>query len=336
MFRPTKIRQYVAFMQERGFDAAAVLEGSGIDAARLPTPACLVDVPQVESVVANMIRLSGHQGIGLEVGAATELSDFGIVGHAMMTSKTARDAVNLWIRYSNALVGLLVTMSLDESDDASWSLSLSQIRPLGFLFNFAVEELLVMAVSMGGALTRTTITPVALELSYPAPSHQAEYERFLHCAPRFNCQQTRIRFDAPSLSVELKGSDEEFNAICLQHCNQILRQIASDSPLTSRVRSLLLNRMRGIPSADELAGQLGMSGRSLRRQLQTEGQTYTQLVHRFRVDLAREYLGHSQLSAKETAYLLGFKDTNAFRRAFKLWTGQTIHEFRENGGSGQT
>lgn len=330
MFRPTKIRQYVAFMQQRGYCAADVLEGSGIDAARLRTPAYLVDVPQYESVVANMIRLSGNQGIGLEVGAATELSDFGIVGHAMMTSRTARDAVNLWIRYSNALVGMLVTMHLEESESGSWSLSLSQIRPMGFLFNFAVEELLVMAVSMGGALTRTAIRPVVLELSYPAPSHQAQYERVLHCAPRFNCRQTRIRFEAPSLSVELKGSDEEFNAICLQHCNQMLRQIVSDSPLASRVRSLLLSRMRGIPSVDELAEQLGMSGRSLRRQLRLEGQSYKDLVHRFRVDLAREYLGHSHLTAKETAYLLGFKDTNAFRRAFKLWTGQTIHEFREN------
>jgi AraC-like DNA-binding protein len=63
--------------------------------------------------------------------------------------------------------------------------------------------------------------------------------------------------------------------------------------------------------------------------LHEEGHSFKTLLNEFRVDLAKEYLGTSRMTAKETAYLLGFKDSNAFRRAFKSWTGKTIHEFRE-------
>jgi hypothetical protein len=73
--------------------------------AQLKNPSCLVDFEQHQAVVANMMRLTGNQGIGLDVGRESELTDFGIVGHAMMSSKTARDALGLWLRYSNALVG---------------------------------------------------------------------------------------------------------------------------------------------------------------------------------------------------------------------------------------
>ena len=71
-----------------------------------------------------------------------------------------------------------------------------------------------------------------------------------------------------------------------------------------------------------------MSARTLRRHLQEEGASYQKLVGEFRADLAQEYLRSSSISTKEVAFLLGYNDTNAFRRAFKEWTGTTVQEYR--------
>lgn len=329
MFRPVKIRHYVAFMEARGHAAPEVLAGSGLDAEQLQNPACLVDLHQYQAVVANMIRLSGNQGIGFEIGAEAEIADFGIVGHGMMSSRTARDALALWMRYSNSLVGTLLTLELHEHGKGAWSLRIAELRPMGFVYNFVVEEILMIARTIGAALTKKPFIPAAVELSYPAPAHQALYAQQLLCEAHFNCRQTRIRFDEAHLDLPVRGFDEEFNLICLQHCKQIMRQISADSPLASRIRNLLLAKGAGIPGLSAIARELGTSDRTLRRQLQEEGISYKALVNELRKDLAREYLKTSRLTAKETAYLLGFKDTNAFRRAFKVWTGQTIHEFRE-------
>lgn len=327
MFRPIKIRQYVNYMAVRGHAPAAVLEGSGIPVDQLTSPSYLVEFTQYQTVVKNLIRLTGNQAIGFDIGRASELTDLGIVGHAMMSAKTARQALELWIGFSNSLVGMMSSLRLDEEPRGGWSLTITDKLPMGFTYNFAVEEILMIATRLGEALTKEPFMPTSLELSYPAPSHHDLYEKYLGCRPHFNNRRSRVVFSAPQLDVRVRGYDEEFNAICLQHCKQIMRQITSDSPVASRVRSLLLAKAHGIPHVDELAAELNMSSRTLRRHLQEEGMTYKGLVHTLRLDLAQQYLKISRLTVKETAFLLGFKDVNAFRRAFKVWTGHTIHEY---------
>lgn len=334
MFRPVKIKQYAAFMESRGFDQEALFAGTGVDASQLSAPAYLIDFPQYRAVVANMIQLTANQGIGLEVGAESQLTDFGVVGHAMMSSRTARDALELWIRYSNSLVGLLMTLRLDEPPGGPWSLRVEETRPMGFLYNFGVEELLMIALRMGSALTGKQVLPAMVELTYPEPKHHARYAELLRCTLRFNSSQTRMTFEGISLTQSVTSYDEEFNAICVQYCGRILRQVERDSPLIARIRGLLLRKGQEFPSLDQLASDLAMSARSLRRHLQLEGYTYQRLINEFRLDLSKEYLGVSRMTAKQTCYLLGFRDITAFRRAFKAWTGKTVHEFQEESGAG--
>jgi len=52
------------------------------------------------------------------------------------------------------------------------------------------------------------------------------------------------------------------------------------------------------------------------------------------LNCANEYLGSGEFQPKEIGYLLGFKDPDAFRRAFKSWTGQTVSEYRSKAGLG--
>jgi AraC-like DNA-binding protein len=66
--------------------------------------------------------------------------------------------------------------------------------------------------------------------------------------------------------------------------------------------------------------------------LQDEGTSFQRVLDEFRTDLAREYLGAGMMPAKEVAYLLGFSQVDAFRRAFKAWTGQTVGHFQSAGG----
>lgn len=45
--------------------------------------------------------------------------------------------------------------------------------------------------------------------------------------------------------------------------------------------------------------------------------------------LTKNYLLNTQLSSEDIAYLLGYQDLNSFFRAFSLWTGQTLTEFKQ-------
>jgi AraC-like DNA-binding protein len=83
------------------------------------------------------------------------------------------------------------------------------------------------------------------------------------------------------------------------------------------------------PSLEVSAQHLGLSTRTLRRNLENEGTSYQALMNNFRLDLAREYLKSEHLTPKEIGYLVGFKNISAFRRAFKAWTGKTVQQFRD-------
>lgn len=334
MFQPVKVRQYLAFMKAKGYSAEAVLRNSNVDPAKLADSTYLMSVEQAKVIVGNMITLTGDQGIGLEIGKATEPMDLGIVGYAIMSAESGREALRYWINYSNALVGTLAEIELEEHASDDWSLIFTQSIPLGFVYNFCVEELMAMSVRLSSILTATTSSLKQLELSYPAPAHQQLYEQFFKGPVKFNSKITRLRFSSPDLNLALRSNDKNFNQICARQCELLAREVGALSPIESRIRDILLRSRGRIPSIQVISQEMRMSARTLRRHLQDEGTSYQKLVGAFRTDLAKEYLSSVSISTKEVAFLLGYDDTNAFRRAFKEWTGKTIKEFRAQRSNG--
>jgi AraC-like DNA-binding protein len=71
-----------------------------------------------------------------------------------------------------------------------------------------------------------------------------------------------------------------------------------------------------------------MTSRTLRRKLETEGTSYTDLLDNVRHALAMDFLNTSVLSTDDIAAALGFSDSASFRRAFKRWTGKSPSAFR--------
>ena len=71
----------------------------------------------------------------------------------------------------------------------------------------------------------------------------------------------------------------------------------------------------------EIARELHLSSRTLQRRLQEAGYSFQQVLEEARHQLARHYLTSSLLDLNETAYLLGYEDSNSFVRAFRSWEG---------------
>lgn len=329
MLRPARIRHYLSVMQLHGFDAQTVLTGSGIESGRLDEPSYLIGLEQYRSVIGNILRLTGNQGIVFELGGRSEIADLGIVGYAMISSPTVRQALELWMRYSRSLVGTCWGVRLLEQGPDSVCVEVVEELPTAGGLAFCVEEFVTMTQKIGGALAGETPALQRVALPYPAPEHVALYESIFACPVQFSAPRMQIVIPRRWVDKPLRTSDREFNEICLQHCSQIMRQIAQENPLLSRLRLLLLRSPSLTPSLEQAADKLGLSARTLRRQLHEQGHSYHKLVTDFRTELACEYLRSSTLTAKEIGYQLGFISSNAFRRAFKSWTGQTIRDYRQ-------
>lgn len=327
MLKPIRVSQYVSAMRGRGVDPYQLLADTGLDLQTIEDSDALIENSQCQTVVANLLRLTGDPSIGFEMGRHSRLSDCGLAALAMRSSRTLRDAIDFSLNY-DALIGRFVHLSLREHADKRWTIVFSEADVSGAIYRFYVEETLVVGMKDGGVLAGQPLRFSEVRLSYAEPPHANIYRETFNCPVHFNAAQTSITVCSPQLDTPLPHTDEELNSILGGYCARVGRRAVGADTMAGRVRRILLQRQGKLPTPEQVAEQLGMSARSLRRSLSEEGTSYQSLADQFRLEAALDYLRAADLTPKEIGYLLGFRDTNAFRRAFKTWSGKTIQEYR--------
>lgn len=93
--------------------------------------------------------------------------------------------------------------------------------------------------------------------------------------------------------------------------------------------AVLLEQMigHGKPSIDRLAFAAGTSRRSLQRQLDREGQSFSKILETVRREEAERRMDLGE-PISTIAHALGYADPASFTRGMKRWTGQTPMAFR--------
>jgi AraC-like DNA-binding protein len=85
----------------------------------------------------------------------------------------------------------------------------------------------------------------------------------------------------------------------------------------------------GAPKIEHAAEAAGMSVRSLQRDLKVSGLTYHKIIDNCRFDAAKEMLEQGDISTKEVARQVGYKNLPHFSRAFYRLAGITPTEYKK-------
>lgn len=110
-----------------------------------------------------------------------------------------------------------------------------------------------------------------------------------------------------------------------------LSMMETDDTYAARVRSALMELLPGGEgTADDVAKKLGYSRRTIQRRLQEEGTNFQKQLNHTRELLAKTYLANTDMTTEDIAFLLGYRETGSFLRAFAIWTGQTTKEYRHS------
>ncbi|WP_158592308.1 AraC family transcriptional regulator [Noviherbaspirillum sedimenti] len=322
------IRDYVNVMVKRGFMQDVVLADSDIDFSKLDDPYYLVNSSQYRTVATNIIKLTGDGGIGFDMAKLHDLHAFGAFGHAASTSKTVRDVHNLWVRYGATLVGTMGRLEVRSENSHYVLLAIVSPDPLDPLFQFCSEEILGLVYQWGDPLVGESAPVLEITLSYSAPEHKQRYSEMFSCPIRFAAEQTTVKVARDWFDSRVPTRDVEFNAICLQYCENIQNRIVNTKPIIFELRSIFSQYDKyPLPTFEEVARLLNLTPRTLRRRLHDEHTSYRAQVDEYRAEQAKKYLSYGSITPKEIAFLLGFNDQSAFRNAFKAWTGLTVREF---------
>ena len=87
------------------------------------------------------------------------------------------------------------------------------------------------------------------------------------------------------------------------------------------MRTKLFRDAGGFPTLPDVAAELDVHPRTLRRQLAEEGTSFRALLNETRSTIAVDLLCSVGLTVEEVSKRLGYTDTSTFRHAFKRWYG---------------
>lgn len=110
-----------------------------------------------------------------------------------------------------------------------------------------------------------------------------------------------------------------------------LSEIDIDDSISARVLSVLAELLPGGSfSIDDVAEKLGITKRTLQRKLSQEGTTFQKQLNNTREVMALHYVKNTDMNTNDIAYLLGYAEINSFLRAFTVWTGKNLTEFKKS------
>lgn len=319
-----------ALCRSYGVDAAQVLRDAGLPTSIEREPDRRVPVMAVNLAFELAAAACGRDDFGLRLSELRGFSNLGPI------SLIARDEPTVGAAFA------AIEAYLPLHNDA---LAVSRER-------FGEIVVLRSSLLVPGARAQVTDIAVAMQhrilaqfagpgwrseevcLSRSAPADPSRFRQVLGPRIRFNAD-----FDGIVVRAELFDRPNPMAEAGLRsYATQVLRvtepgQLGSMADKVRRVLSLLLSS--GRCTAAYVASQIGISRRTLTRQLETEGTRFLALLDEARDEVAQRQLDARVRSLAEIADLLGFSSPAAFSTWFRRQHGVPPREWRRGSIGGK-
>lgn len=286
-----------------------------------------VDLDEFARLIEAAVIQTGDPAFGLHWGERAPFTNFGIVAVVAQSAPDARSALMGLTRFQGLLFQGRPIAAFDVRGrtatlryEVDW-LPPAARKPWAEFVAAGTSGLMRQLFGRNVATLSTTFT-------HAAPAYLKEYRRVLGHAVLFDRDVCSIEFEAAELDRSLPQFNERLNEAANFEARRALALIEGTDRCSAQVYDQLAAQSPVVPSMDEIAKKLGMSGRTLRRRLKQEGKAFPTLVAQVLRDRALQLLSDPKASVKEVAYQLGFATPNAFHRAFKRWTGGSPSEVR--------
>jgi AraC-like DNA-binding protein len=319
------LRPVISGLETVGYDPVPFLRTQGVDSETLLDHDATVPMSACVGLLADAVRTTGDDNLGLHIAELAELGSFDVHFYAMVSSPTLGAAFERVCRYQR-LIHETSQVQLETSEGRavlSHRLAGDMAAP-----RQTAELLLASWVRAGRIATRTNWSPAEVRFAHPTPRDSRDHERFFAAPLRFATGENALVLPAALLDLPCHRNDPSLLSLLDRYAADRLSG-AQAATFADRARATLAEELQaGHVTAYRLAARLKVSVRTLHRSLAAERTSYRQLLDKLRLEIAERHLLDDRLSIAEVAFLLGFSELSAFHRAFKRWTGQTPMSFR--------
>jgi|GEM_PF-3033074 len=320
------IRHLLAVCSEQGITTEQLLEGTSLLTNDVNVPGLYITHAQQMQILINAARLAPEPDIGLRMGEKYRAQDQGIYGLVVLTSVNFHQAMKTANHFA-VLAGGYTDSELTITDD-EYRIRATESYAMSGTHQMLVDEFICGWHSVISHLVDQPIMPLRVTLDYPKPVHTERYRDFFCCPVQFSATHSELVYPRVYGDILFKYHDIEAHEACAQRCESLLQRIQEAKDMAGRVRKILLQLSCSRRSAEMVANRLHISPRHLRRLLHEEGTSFKTVLNEVLYTLAKNYLEQTALTIEQMAPLIGYNETNNFRRAFKRWSGLSPTEFR--------
>jgi AraC-like DNA-binding protein len=314
------------FLESVGAPVERLLASAGLPPSVLADSETPIPTSATARLLARAARREGIENLGLLSGRRSTIDTLGIFGRQIRRSQTLGEALEATVRNhrlysSNGRMWLVF-----EGERVAFCQAFNN-RPDGDGWAQASHYILMLMLGI--------IRLGAGKSWHPAEVHlQTAEARALRDAE--DLSTAHLEFSRPATAIVLPRALLDRRLQPARRGRSLtagtVEEWRASAPAGDFVGSVLqvvdMFSAGGYPTVPRTADALGMSVRTLQRQLALGGVTHEMLVRRRRFAEAARLLEKTDTRIIDIALDLGYSDHAHFTRAFRRWVGLSPHEFR--------
>jgi AraC-like DNA-binding protein len=292
------------------------LEENGIGLRDLANPEMRAPHRSLVTLLDEAVSRANEPSLGLRAGRGYQPGDLDSLEQVASTAPSLRDAIHCMVRFQRLMHSALMMEVEEHNDVAVWRFRLHEQLQSAAANDFALS----LAANFARAHTGIPEPMLEVHLEQAGLDDEA-YVRTFGGRVRFSMPQNALVFRRGYLDAPMRHANHALHAAHELAARDQLTRLAQRSGVSGRVRDLVTAQLRsGDTRMSTVAEMLAMSIATLRRRLDEEGTSHTEILDEVRHDLAKSYLRDPRLAISEIAFMLGFAHVAAFYKAFRRWT----------------
>jgi len=325
MIRSTLLAGYSELARALGGDPQRLLRESGINPRAETDPDSYVSFSALCDLLERTAVQTGCETFGLRLSEAQGIGSLGPLGFAMQNCATLGEALAEWRQFQSVHMQGAHGELRQVGNQLRWVYLVDEPGLLGT--RQKVAQALGLACNTFRGLLGQGWAPVGVHFAQGAPADLSDFQRVFRAPVRFGEEADFVAMPADVLQRPIERSNPELRRLLDRYLLEMKAGV-SESP-EARVRKVVRSLMsRQDCSIEEVAAVLSVAPRTLQRQLQNHGTSFSRLLEEIRDETARRHLVESQLSLTQLAAILGYSELSAFSRAFHRWHGQSPRQWQ--------
>lgn len=324
LVRAAVLTNFFEVAQALGFNPRASLQRVGLAEAMLRDPELRIPSDSAVALLEDAAERSGCESFGLRMAESRQLSNFGAVSLLISHQPTLRDALATTIDYRHLLNESLAM----HIEDAGRQVVVREEVVANAPTRQATELAIGVLFRMCAALMGSRWHPHSVNFTHAAPNDLRLHRRVFACPLEFDAEFNGIVLSASDLDAPNPSADPNMARYARQFVDAMPSARQSSIVLEVR-RAIYLMLPMGRATSALVAQGLGTSVRSLQRQLDQSGCSFTSLLNDVRRELAPRYLENPKFSLGKISELLGYSTQGSFTRWFEAQFGRVPSAWRD-------